>query len=392
MPRPRQLLAVAAAVAIAAVAACADDAADAPSDRAPDPTTDSAPSSDVADEARFAEPGPYDTGVTTMELPDGRKVEVYYPAADGSTDGVPKATYLQTDPIPAEMLASLPAPPADVDLDVELPAYRDVPVGDDGPFPLVLFSHGAGGWRGVQGIPLSHIAAWGYVVASIDYAEFGLIAQMTGVASAGEVGPPAVATSVIDLLRAADGDAASPFHDRIDLDHIAGVGHSRGGGTMFGLLDDPDIDTVVGWAPVGPEGPVTSTTPTLVIAGGRDASVTPDEVRATYAALQAPKRLVMIDTMGHNAFTDACLAIRSGTDLTAIAKGMGIGIPDRLVDLGRNGCEGDDLDVEEGWRIIEHFTVAHLRSEFGTDPEPVGLGDGVVEEFGDVTITMEHTP
>ncbi|MFM7270260.1 MAG: alpha/beta hydrolase family protein [Actinomycetes bacterium] len=334
----------------------------------------------------YAKPGPYRTGVTTIALSD-RKIEVFYPARAGSTKGEPRATYLQTDPIPPEVLAGLPKPPPGTDLSVTIPAYRNVAVAP-GRFPLVMFSHGAGGWRGVYGYPLSGLASWGFVVASVDFTEYGLLSQFTG---GGNTADRAAKVSVavgaaIDRMVAADRGARSRLRGHIDTRRIAGVGHSAGGGTMFGLLDDPRIDAIVGWAPVGPKPPITSDTPTMIIAGSTDIAITPAAAQASYAALLPPKRYVEIGTMGHNAFSDACLAIRNGTDLIGIAKNLGIGIPDRLLELGRNGCDAQSLDTKRGWRIIQHFTVAELRSALRINRVPIGLGPGIATAFPGVTI------
>ncbi len=340
----------------------------------------------------YAKPGPYRVGVTTLSLPD-RKVEVYYPAKAGSTAGRPTATYLQTDPIPPDVLAGLPKVPPGTDLTVKIPAVRDVPVATTGPFPLVIFSHGAGGWRGVYGSTLSGIASWGFVVASTDYPEYGLLAQFTGSGAddaAKDASVKAAATGTIDLMEAANANAASPFHATINPKEVAAIGHSMGGGTMFGLLNDPRVRAIVGWAPVGPPTPVTSDTPTMVIGGLKDIAVTPAENVKTYGELQPPKRLVEIADMGHNVFSDVCLAIRSGTDLIGLAKQLGIGIPDSLLNLGRNGCEKGALDTKLGWRIIQHFTVAELRNALGVNKVPIGLAPGIAKAFPGVAISYRQ--
>ncbi|MGZ4798166.1 MAG: alpha/beta hydrolase family protein [Acidimicrobiia bacterium] len=354
-------------------------------------STASSPRPSGADPA-YAKRGPYAVGVTTLSLPD-RKVEVYYPAKHGSTDGRPSATYTETDPIPPSVLAGLPKIPAGVDLTVKIPAVRDVPVATDGPFPLVIFSHGAGGWRGVYGYPLSGIASWGFVVASTDYAEYGLLAQFSGGGSGGAAQNATVhaaATATVDLMTAENRDGQSRLHAAVDTKRIGAIGHSAGGGTMFGLLDDPRVGAIVGWAPVGPKPPVTSDTPTMVIGGEQDIAITPASATRTYESLQPPKRLVEIGKMGHNAFSDACLAIRGGTDLIGLAKQLGIGIPESLLALGRNGCEAGALDTKRGWSIIQHFTVAELRSALGIDRVPVGLGPGIANAFPGVTITYRQ--
>ncbi|MFM7061835.1 MAG: hypothetical protein ACKOZL_11710 [Actinomycetes bacterium] len=332
--------------------------------------------------------GPYEVGVTTIADGD-RKIELFYPARPGSTDGRRRATYLQTDPIPPEVLAGLPKPPPGTDLSVTIPAYRNVPVAAS-RFPIVLFSHGAGGWRGVYGYPLSGIASWGFVVASVDFTEYGLLAQFAGGGTntadrAAKVN--AAAKAAIDRVVAENTASRSRFKGRLRADRIGAVGHSAGGGTMFGLLDDPRIRSIVGWAPVGPRTPVTSTTPTMIIVGSNDIAITPTSAQASYAALNPPKRYVEIGAMGHNAFSDACLAIRNGTDLIGIAKGLGIGIPDRLLELGRNGCEEGSLGIRKGWRVVQHFTVAELRKDLGVNRAPVGLAPGVADAFPGVEIT-----
>ena len=98
----------------------------------------------------------------------------------------------------------------------------------------------------------------------------------------------------------------------------------------------------------------------------------------------------MIGKLGHNAFSDACLAIRSGTDLIGIAKGLGIGIPDRLLELGRNGCGADSLATKKGWQIIQHFTVAELRKDLGINKTPIGLASRAAKSFPGVTITYKQ--
>jgi len=355
-------------------------------------TTTTADAAALAAETRYAEPGPYEVGVTTLQLADDRKVEVYYPAAEASTDGKPNEVYLQTDPIPPDVLAALPAIPPDLDLTLEIPAVRDVPVATDGPFPVVLFSHGAGGWRGVYGHPLSGIASWGFIVASVDFSEYGILAQFGASDPAARAGVDDVAGAALDLMRAENEREGGPFEGAVDVEHIAAMGHSAGAGTMFQLLDDERIGAIVGWAPAGsPEG-ASSDTPTLIVAGERDIAVTPDRAQNVYAALAAPKRIVFVGNMGHNGFSDACLPIRNGTDLIGIAKSLDLPIPDRVLELGRNGCGADDLDTQLGWDITQHFTVAHLRAAFGIDSPPVGLGDEIATAFDGATIGYEHEP
>lgn len=363
-------------------------------DEATSPSTTSGV--EVGIEPRFADPGPYAVGVTTLTMADSRLVEVYYPVTKASAEGAPPASYLQTDPIPPDVLAGLPAVPAGTDLKVEIPAVRDVTASPEGPFPLLLFSHGAGGWRSIQGNVLSGIASWGIVVASTDYTEYGLLAQFTGSSGSdpsakatARASTADVARATIDLLVQQSNSGSGPLSSSVDPEQIVAAGHSAGGGTMFQLLDEPRVKAIIGWAPVSPPDGVTSSTPTMIIAGTHDIAITPDVAHQSYGKLKAPKRLVMVHDLGHNGFTGTCLAIKSGTDLIGIAKSLGIPIPDRLLELGRNGCTDADLDVKTGWRVIQHFTVAEIRAVFGLDPAPVGLEAGITAGFPGVTIDYD---
>ena len=342
---------------------------------------------------RFSERGPYPVGVATLKLSD-RSVEVYYPARKGSTTGLPSETYLQTDPIPQGMLAMLPKIPAGVDLTVTIPATRDAPAAADGPFPLIIFSHGAGGWRSGYGSVLSGIASWGFVIASTDYVEYGFVSQFSRAPSGNLTQRRAsVATAVgatLDLMSTQTREASGRFSGVIDLNKIGAIGHSAGGGTMFGELNDPRIRTIVGWAPVPPPTPVASHTPTLIIAGENDSAISPATIATEYDSLQTPKRLVVIANLGHNAFSDSCLAIRGGNDLVGLAKQLGMGIPQGLLDLARNGCTQEDLDTQKGWSIIQHFTVAELRTGLGIDARPRGLGPASAHAFPGVTLSYRE--
>ncbi len=392
MPRVavNRLLVALMTISLALVAASCDDTND---DRRTGSTTSTADVAALGAEPRYAEPGPYEVGVTTLALSGDRKVEVYYPAVEASTDGKPNEVYNQTDPIPPDVLAALPPIPPGLDLTQEIPAVRDVPVATDGPFPLVLFSHGAGGWRGVYGHPLSGIASWGFIVASVDFSEYGILAQFGAADPNARAGVGDVAGAAIDLMLAENERTDGPFAGTIDGDHIAAMGHSAGAGTMFALAgDDERVGAVVGWAPAGSPENVPADTPTLIVAGQRDIAVPPERARSVYAALPAPKRVALVAKMGHNGFSDACLPIRNGTDLIGIAKSLNLPIPDSTLELGRNGCAAGDLDTQQGWDITQHFTVAHLRAAFGIDSPPVGLGDGIATAFDGVTIDYQHEP
>ena len=131
----------------------------------------------------------------------------------------------------------------------------------------------------------------------------------------------------------------------------------------------------------------------MIIGAGGDIALTPKALAEEYALFPAPKRLVEIGgtTAGHNTFTDVCTVIRQGGGLLEYARKNHL-TSDELVALGENGCAATDLPPERFWPVVQHFTVAELRSEFGIDPRPVGLDDSITTAFGDIPVEYQHTP
>jgi len=310
----------------------------------------------------YTERGPNQVGVLTLNLSD-RKVEVYYPAAAGAAQGRTNDVYLQTEPVPPMLAGMLKRIPETVDLKVTIPAFRDAPAAHGSSYPLVIFSHGAGGWRSGHGNLLSGIASWGFVVASVDFTEYGFASFASPGArdmNARRTASAAALDAALNLMEKAN--AEGPLKGLIDTSSIGAVGHSAGGGTMFAAIDNPRIDTVVGWAPVPPQEPGAQPKPTMIVAAAIDSGISVESLTAAYDKLNAPKRLVVVPRMGHNAFSDSCLSIQSGNDLISAVKQMGLPVPAGLLDLAQNGCRPGDLDTRTGWAIIQHVTVAHLRS------------------------------
>ena len=315
----------------------------------------------------FTDRGNFEVGITTLSLSD-RKIEVYYPAAPGASTGRTNEVYLQTDPLPPMLQSLVSRIPEDVDLKVSVPAFRDAPAVSGQSFPLVIFSHGAGGWRSGHGKLLSGIASWGFVVASVDFPEYGFSSFAGGGTRDMGARRAASAAAVEAALDRLDSTTRAPgglLTGTIDMSKVAGVGHSAGGGTMFAQIDNPRIDSIIGWAPVPPQGPGTTNKPTMIIAAEIDSGISVATLVSAYDSLMAPKRLAIVPRMGHNAFSDSCFGIQSGNDLISAAKQMGLPVPPSLLELAQNGCRKEDLDTATGWEIIQHLTVSQLKSSLG---------------------------
>ncbi len=329
--------------------------------------------------ARFADPGPYPVGVRRLDMGD-RQLEVWYPAQPGSEAGVPLAGYRAVEFLPDAILNILPQELKD--LVVEMPAYRDVPISDDGPFPVMTFSHGAGGFRLAYSALLAGIASHGIVVASIDHIEWGLLA-FVGIPPTASREPDELVLSTLTLLDAENRDTQSPLAGGVDVSRVATGGHSAGGRAAFALLDRPEIKTAIGYATVGNPAEANGK-PILYMVGALDELIT--GLEESYAQLPPTKRLISVVNAGHNSFTDQCAIIHGGNNIIELVRAAGLPLPDNLAELALDGCREENLAPAEFWRVVQHFTVAHLRAVFGIDRTPVDLEPAVIEAFAPVEV------
>ncbi len=234
----------------------------------------------------FTQPGPYPVGVTTVDadgLPGGQQIEVWYPAAEGTSGTV---SYDVRDYTP-EALRKLFT--ADVPATVTIDAERDAAAAD-GTFPLVLFSHGYAGIRVQSSFLTSHLASWGIVVASPEPSSRDLAAVTSGQATNGNgTDDPSVADLQRTLAKMAEQNRIEgPLESHIDLDHVYAVGHSAGGATVLNAAATmPEIKGYVSLASAVGLAPPDK--PSLFIAGADDGVVSVDDItRPTFEA--APRR------------------------------------------------------------------------------------------------------
>ena len=346
-----------------------------------------------ADEPAYAEHGPYEVGVTTIQLSD-RSAEVWYPVDPEDIGDEPRDVYYIKDYLSTAFAALVPPevnPPYVTD------ATRGVPASPDGPFPLVLFSHGFASYRTQSTFLTTHLASWGFVVVSPDYLERGL-RSVLGEPPAGPRSDLDVADESIEAMRAAGADEAGPLGGVVDAASVHAVGHSAGGGTSIRLLAREDVDTAVPLAAGVSLLSLADTAKLLTpgeavtwIAAPRDSIASIDDVRRGFDYTAGERRLVEIGGSGHvNAFSDICEIGDGG--VADLARSIGIPVPESLLALGDDGCSVPPFkDSTEVWPEVRHFVTAELRFRSGLDPEPVGLGSGVVAAFDDVQ-RYRHDP
>ncbi|CAB4557899.1 unannotated protein [freshwater metagenome] len=329
----------------------------------------------------FSKPGPYSVGITTFDMGD-RIAYVFYPADPARlNEGTKVTSYSSGDAFPAALRAAIPK---ELVQEVPIDATKDAPVATDGPFPVLIHSHGFGGYPQYASQHLIQVASWGFVAAAPDHIERDLAANSLGKVVRGE-------QDVEDLRnvlkRLEKENSSGIFKGALNLDQVGAEGHSAGGGAAGKFAYDPAVKTFIGQAPVPPLSLASGATaadrsaayaatpppnkPTMIIAGEVDLTIPLAGVKQEFDWLAPPKRLAVLAKAGHNAFTDICAPIRAQGGLMQYSGKLPA--PDNLLKLGEDGCTNDNLDTATGYAIINQLTIAQLRFVFGIDKTDASL-------------------
>lgn len=354
------------------------------------PTTSAAPTPTTAEytAARFDERGPYGVGVTTLSLAD-RKVEVFYPADAAAVTGAPTDAYRTADVFPEAMRAFIPEA---MDGTFDVGAVRDAAASTAGPFPIVIYSHGFGGYRQVASFYLAHLASWGFVVASADHLERGMVALATG--NLGEAGNGHDLIDVDDTIAALETENARSgglLAGRVDAEHIGITGHSAGAQTALRAAGSNDrIDAFIsisgGLSLMGEAAPAIPAKPTLVVAGELDKVVEASKSTALYEGLGSPKYHVEIANAGHNSFTDSCPVILERGGLEALRPMLGT-----LVDLAQDGCTVGMANPLLVQRVLNHYSTAFFLTHLGVRQATESLTGNLTAAIGSISLsTFAH--
>jgi predicted dienelactone hydrolase len=386
-------------VALALVlAACGSSGSEAGTDKRPEGTSTSttvaAPKADPA----YEDLGPNQVGSRTIALDDGRRVVIWYPAVAAAADS-PTETFDIASLLAPELQAKIAA---DLRPQYEINAHIGADPATDGPYPVVLFSHGYAGFPEQSADLVTHLASWGFVVIAPDHVERSL-SGLLGTAAKG-VTPrkdPEVLSASLDAAIADAADETSPLHDLMDLDAVAVAGHSAGAGAAYLTASSDDrvkafISYSVGAGRPDEDGePVERPVPDvpgMVMLGTADGIIEPADSVAVYDGMNPPKYLVEIADAGHLVFSDICLIGKDQGGLVQLTKEAGLDLGDDLLRLASDGCEPDKLDPAKAFGAIDHFSVAFLRYELGLDPEPVGLDEATAASFTTADVTLTSDP
>ena len=357
------------------LAACGSDEDDATpttapgatiADDAPDDNGDDAPSEEVDDEAATAappgeQPGPYPVGRRTEQVTDASRadralaVEVWYPAAT------------EAPPTPYELIPG-------VGFDSELASVDSTPSAD-GPFPLVVFSHGSGGLRQQSASIVETIASHGFVVVAADHVGNTAIDRLIGTETSFEVSARNRVLDVGLLIDEVEGGRLAG--GLADTEHIAVMGHSFGGFTALAaaggyedIAADPRVDAIVPLAPassrISDEALGSIGIPMLIVTGSDDQTTPVDDQSTRPLELAGgPATLVEIDGGSHEVVTNIC-------DILEAVSAPGAPVPEGTVaaaeGLAGTTCEPDaPVTVQDAFDATEHHVVAFLRLHLADD-------------------------
>jgi len=395
--RRRALAPVLALLLLGSLAACSSSDSDSSPTTGRKGATTTTVAGKGADDA-YAKEGPHPVGTTSFALADGRRVVAWYPAAASAKDA-PKESFDIAGLLSPALQSQIPA---DKRPQYEIDAHPGAEQATDGPFPVVLFSHGFAGFPEQSADLVTHLASWGFVVVAPDHVERSL-SGLLGVASKGvpKLSDTAVLSQSLDAAIADGKRDASPLHGLLDLDHVAVTGHSAGAGAAYEeATADKRIKAFISYSVglgSGEDGkkeplPPVPDVPGMVMAGTDDGIIPIAESEKVYAGMHAPKYFVKIKGAGHLVFSDICLVGRDQGGLVALIKQVGLDLPANFLRLASDGCEKGDLDPTDAFPAIDHLSVAFLRSTFGIDKEPVGLDPAVTKDFTTATVTLTADP
>jgi len=349
--------------------------------------------------------GPFPVGAKTFTFTDTSRLykdtqkprvlvtEVWYPAIQTAKDG-PFFTYDLYEQSEGQDLGQKNGKDVrDIIKEAKLPglstkAVRDAAIDKvHGPYPIVLFSHGANGIRFQSTFFTVLLASHGYIVISADHEKNTTWDIIRDGYDAGSVAVsasarPADMTFILDKLLAMNKKAGDFFEATMDEDNIGISGHSLGGLTSIAAsCTESRIKVAVPMSPVIYLGRILGKcnkppypTPTLVMGGTEDRTVEYKWQYCDYLDLDgSEKYLYEIEAGGHYTFSDMCQL-----DLLRLSKELDFGDAE---DALNDGCGENNADWREAQQTINYYAVAylnwHLRGSTGSKELLKDRNDGI---------------
>ena len=327
--------------------------------------------------------GPYTVGVTTWRLTDpSRKdpatgkdmpmvVEIWYPAVDSAKGSKTDGYDVKTD-APANVQAELKRLGGEIPV-LNQDAHRDAePLREEGPYPLILFSHGSGGIRYQSVFQTVHLASHGYVVVSLDHhgnTMYDLIMERE--VSAGGIARFAASRPVdmkwlYDLVKERVNKSGDLLHNFVRVEDVGITGHSYGGLTsILSTKTVPEIKVSIPQAPYtfsgygGVKSEFIANTPVMVLAAQQDNTLDyQEEQKGFYDNMikgeffGAERHLITLKRGGHFSFSNIC-----DFDLASFADKIGMG--SSVQNILSDGCSvTDNTPIKEAHKWINYYSTA----------------------------------
>ncbi|GFE66650.1 alpha/beta hydrolase family protein [Litoreibacter roseus] len=323
--------------------------------------------------------GPRPTELPRYDRP--LRVEIWYPAAEGASGETALSVYLRDGMTQVQ---------------IEGQAVRDAAPGQ-GPFPLVLISHGYPGNRFLLSHLAENIASKGYVVASIDHTDSTY--RTKAAFGSTLVNRPLDQVFTLNEMERLSNESISFLSGLVDTSNTALIGYSMGGygaviamgggvtqtatdyswgaphGTLsvhqsgsdtLAALRDPRIKTAIAFAPWGmnrvfwdAETLKGITAPMLFIAGSvDDVSGYETGVRALWQqAVNADRALLTFDNANHN----AAAPMPAPQEADRFDEDLGFNLTEHYTDAV--------WDTVRMNNIAQHFVTAWLGRHLKDDAE-----------------------
>jgi len=341
--------------------------------------------------------GPFPVGVKTYEFADSTRerklpAECWYPATDSYKDK-------DLDRKTQDQFVLMPAFPT-----MRQAAVRDAEI-TEGIFPLVIFSHGFAGHRRQTTHFCTHLASYGYLVASVDHVGNTMpdIMQMVTDVQKGEDAPDMAKLLMgtandrpLDAIFTIDMILAGEMGSRIDPEHIGITGHSFGGWTtLITTGRDPRIKAALPLAPAGGRSQLHPETnlfikgftldwehkvPTLYLVADLDSALPLDGMMELFGRTPEPKDMVILQNADHFHFCDGVEqthdlfrnmgGIRAGLD----PNGKGGPDPMKRAKPSSELCPGKDA-----YSFLQGLGLAHMDAHLKANPDALELLKGDIQ-------------
>lgn len=335
--------------------------------------------------------GSYGVGHSTVTVNDPATsrpltVDIWYPVAAGTTGRIARYSFLPTAYFDSKI------------------ALADAPMATDGPFPLVVYSHGSGGQRYIATYLTEDIASHGYVVLAADHTgdtATDFVLGSTVSQNQNEMNRPADVIAEINWALAQSASTGTFLSGAIDPDEIGLVGHSYGGYTVLAdvgghttplgtVKPDPRVKAVVAQAPYTQR--LTDAelsairVPTMLMVGTRDTTtpLDPDSTRPFQFIQGRPLVLLTLKDAAHQSFTDVCMYQNELPKLPAAPAVLVAAIQSQA----REGCGAGFMPYERDIEISTRFTVGFLDEMLGKPGSPKYFTSAGTAELSTVDLTV----